>query len=108
MILECTKWRRGPRISRIPSSGRCQQRTVHSSHPRHDRTVVKTNDKFHVHRQLAAHALDNTQNVPSVIRKRHSVDDAHGAIGGFELGLQRQRSVAIMPSHLLRFAGRGN
>ena len=79
-----------------------------AAHPRHDGAVVEPDDQLGSHRDLAADALDQTNDVGIEATGRHAVGEPHDPGVGFELGLEHERPVAIPAPCLPHGVARGD
>ncbi len=85
--------RRAKRHSIGARDGR--EHAVEPANPGHGLAVVEADDELHAHRNAAAQALDDPDDMRRLVSDRQEVRDAGGAFGGFPLGLEDQRFVAI-------------
>ena len=87
----------GPERERVrPTDG--AEVAIDLSYPRHDRSVVETDDQFHVHPYLAAESLDDAYEIRFAVARCHEVDDSHVTGISCEVGLENQRVGAIPAS----------
>jgi hypothetical protein len=73
--------------------------------PRHQQPVVEAHDQFGAHRDAAALAAHEPHHVGILAAQRHEIDNARGAVGGFDLCFQDKRGVAIAPRDARRRIG---
>src|SRR6266404_1441020 len=85
---------RGPQNQTIRACN-CLQSAVPLAHPGHDVAIVEANDEFHLQRDLATQAFDDSDKVRVLSARWHEIDESHGATRGFDFGLQNQGIAAI-------------
>src|SRR5688572_14502223 len=71
---------------------------VDRSDPRDDGAVVEADDELHLHRDLAANSLDDTNHVRLAAARRHEVDHAGYPASCFEIRFEYQGVSAIAAS----------
>jgi hypothetical protein len=77
----------------------------HELDPRLDRRVVGPDAQVHPHRHPSAQPLDDAHQARRPAGSpRHEVDQADGAVGGLELGLEHQRPRAVAAAGLAHLA----
>src|SRR5688500_13114035 len=97
-------WHRSPQRHCIGSRNRLQM-AVQPSHPRHDRAVIESEDKLHLHRYLASDPLHDPNQVWLAMTRRHEVNDPRCPRRCFERRFEYQ-GVGTVASLTDDFGGR--
>src|SRR5262245_57962863 len=66
----------------------CFQSAIPVAHPWHDLPVIKPDDEFHLHRDLAAQPFHDRDDGPLIAPWRHEFDKTHAAAAGLSFCLQ--------------------
>ena len=65
------------------------------SHPRNDSSVIEADDQLHFHPDFAVHALNDADDVGICAARRHEIDQADRAGGGFDFRFEDERVAPI-------------
>ncbi len=73
----------------------CFQPAIPVAHPWHDLPVIKPDDEFHLHRDLAAQSFHDPDDVRVLATWRHEIDQTHGAALCFDFRFEDQRVATV-------------
>ena len=73
------------------------------AHPGHDLPVIEADDEFHLHRDFAAHAFDDADDVRIFAARRHEIDQAHRAAFCGDLRLEDECIATVVATCLYHF-----
>src|SRR6266496_6496181 len=81
----------------------CFQVAIPVAHPWHDLSIIKPDDEFHLHRDLAARPFDDPDDVRILATRRHEIDQTHGAALGFNFSFEDKRVTTVTATCFYNF-----